>query len=46
MLMLEIFDAMVNHLDFFLHHRHAARKIVVLAYLARQLVELGFHDGL
>ena len=37
---------MIDNLDLLFHHRHAPGEVVVLAHLARQLVNLAVRHGL
>ena len=37
---------MVDHFDLLLYHRHALRKMIVLAHFARQFLQLGLSHRL
>lgn len=46
MILLKVFNAVINYLELFLYHGHTLSKIVVMAHLAGQLVDFGIGDCL
>ena len=46
MILFQIADPVVYHLDLFFYHRHAFGKTVMLSDFSGQLFHLGLHNGL